>query len=140
MKSRESLIRVHRFQVDEKRRTVVQIETMIVDFDTKIADLEHQIDAEQKKSGIDDVTHFAYPTFAKAAIVRRDNLEASKQELGAQLEEAKNELAAAFSELKRMELLAEREEMKVRRAQMVREQTGLDEAALNLYRQDDWRG
>ena len=139
MKSRESLIRVHRFQVDEKRRTVVQIETMIADFDAKIADLEHQIDVEQKKSGIDDVTHYAYPTFAKAAIARRDNLEASKKELSVQLEEAKNELAAAFSELKRMELLAEREEMKVRRAHMVREQTGLDEAALNLYRQDDWR-
>lgn len=139
MKSRESLIRVHRFQVDEKRRTVVQIETMIADFDGKVTDLEQQIDAEQKKSGIDDVTHYAYPTFAKAAVVRRDNLEASKQELGVQLEEAKNELAAAFSELKRMELLAEREEMKLRRAQMVREQTGLDEAALNIYRQDDFR-
>lgn len=139
MKSRESLIRVHRFQVDEKRRTVVQIETMIADFDAKITDLEHQIDVEQKKSGIDDVTHYAYPTFAKAAIARRDNLEASKKELSVQLEEAKNDLAAAFSELKRMELLAEREEMKVRRAHMVREQTGLDEAALNLYRQDDWR-
>lgn len=139
MKSRQSLIRVHRFQVDERRRTVVQIETMMADFDSKVIDLENQIDAEQKKSGIDDVTHFAYPTFAKAAVVRRDNLEASKQELGIQLEEAKNELANAFSELKRMELLAEREEMKVRRAQMVREQTGLDEAALNLYRQDDYR-
>ena len=139
MKSRESLIRVHRFQVDEKRRTVVQIETMIADFDAKIADLQQQIEIEQEKSGIDDITHYAYPTFAKAAVVRRDNLEASKQELTVQLEDAKNDLAAAFSELKRMELLAEREEMKVRRAQMVREQAGLDEAALNLYRQDDFR-
>lgn len=139
MKSRESLIRVHRFQVDEKRRTVVQIETMIADFDAKIADLQQQIEIEQEKSGINDITHYAYPTFAKAAVVRRDNLEASKQELAVQLEDAKNDLAAAFSELKRMELLAEREEMKVRRAQMVREQAGLDEAALNLYRQDDFR-
>ncbi|PLX33351.1 MAG: flagellar export protein FliJ [Hyphomicrobiales bacterium] len=138
MKSRESLIRVHRFQVDEKRRTVVQIETMIADFDTKIADLEQQIDLEQKKSGIDDITHYAYPTFAKAAVVRRDNLQASKQELKQQLEEAKNDLAAAFSELKRMELLAEREQAKLQRSQMVREQSGIDEAALNLYRQDEF--
>jgi flagellar export protein FliJ len=139
MKSRDSLIRIHRFQVDEKRRRVVQIETMMADFEKKAVDLENQIQAEQRKAGIDDVTHYAYPTFAKAAIARRDNIKASISELNGQLEEAKDELSNAFSELKRLELIEEREMMKVKRAQMIREQTGLDEAALNLYRQSDMR-
>ena len=33
MKSRETLIRLKKFQVDEKRRKVAQIETMIAEFD-----------------------------------------------------------------------------------------------------------
>ncbi len=137
MKSRESLIRIHRFQVDEKRRRVVQIETMMADFSNKAADLERQIKDEQQKAGIDDITHYAYPTFAKAAIARRDNIKASIAELEGQLDEAKDELSNAFSELKRLELLAERETMKIKRTRMAREQTGLDEMALNLYRQDN---
>ena len=139
MKSRESLIRIHRFQVDEKRRRVVQIETMMADFNNKAADLERQIETEQQKAGIDDITHYAYPTFAKAAIARRDNIKASIIELEGQLEEAKDELSNAFSELKRLELLAERENTKIKRTRMLREQTGLDEMALNLYRQGGMR-
>ena len=33
MKSRETLIRLRKFQVDEKRRRVAQIEGMVADFD-----------------------------------------------------------------------------------------------------------
>ena len=76
MKSRETLIRLRKFQVDEKRRQVAQIESMIADFDRMAADLDREIETEQDRAGIHDPTHFAYPTYAKAAIVRRDNLQA----------------------------------------------------------------
>ena len=85
MKSREGLIRLKRFQVDEKRRQVAQIETMIAEFERMAKDLDDQINAEQERSGIHDVAHFAYPTFAKAAMQRRDNLLASAKELRDQL-------------------------------------------------------
>ena len=78
MKSRsESLIRLKKFQVDEKRRQVAQIEMMVADFERMAAELDQQIEIEQQKTGISDVAHFAYSTFAKAAIARRDNLLAS---------------------------------------------------------------
>ena len=88
MKSRNSLIRLKRFQVDEKRRQVVQIEMMIAEFERMAAELDEQILAEQKRSGISDVAHFAYPTFAKAAMARRDNLMESANELRGQLDAA----------------------------------------------------
>ena len=40
MKSRETLIRLKKFQVDEKRRRVAQIEGMIADFQRMSVDLE----------------------------------------------------------------------------------------------------
>ena len=72
MKSRsESLIRLRKFQVDEKRRQVAQIEMMIGDFERMAGELDQQIEIEQQKTGISDVAHFAYSTFAKAALQRR---------------------------------------------------------------------
>src|SRR5690606_10255771 len=91
MKSRETLIRLKKFQVDEKRRRVSQIESMIADFRRMSADLEREIAAEQERAGIDDPTHFAYPTYAKAAIARRENLLRSADELMAQLEDAQGQ-------------------------------------------------
>src|SRR5918998_549561 len=92
MKSRETLIRLKKFQVDEKRRKVAQIESMIADFDRMAVDLEREITTEQERAGIHDPAHFAYPTYAKAAMVRRDNLKRSADELKGQLEDARGAL------------------------------------------------
>ena len=92
MKSRETLIRLKKFQVDEKRRKVMQIEGMIAEFDRMAADLDREILAEQERAGIHDPAHFAYPTYAKAASLRRDNLKRSADELRAQLAKTKEAL------------------------------------------------
>src|SRR6201994_4675445 len=96
MKSRDTLIRLKKFQVDEKRRKVMQIETMIAEFERMANDLEREIKVEQDRAGIHDPTHFAYPTYAKAAIARRENLKRSADELVAQLDEAKVALQESF--------------------------------------------
>src|SRR5690554_4692260 len=117
MRSRESLIRLKQFQVDEKRRQVAQIESMIAEFQRMADDLDEQIKAEQARVGITDVGHFAYPTFAKAAAQRRDNLLHSAAELQDQLDRAREDLAVAVEELKKFELLEEREQMRERAEQ-----------------------
>jgi len=110
MKSRsESLIRLKKFQVDEKRRQVAQIEMMIADFERMASELDQQIEIEQQKTGISDVLHFAYSTFAKAAIARRDNLLASAHDMKDKLEAAQDALAEAIEDLKKIELLDQRE-------------------------------
>ena len=76
MKSRDAVIRLKRFEVEEKRRKVAEIEAMIGEFSHMAADLDRQIAIEQERAGISDVNHYAYPTFAKAAIQRRNNLTA----------------------------------------------------------------
>ena len=126
MKSRETLIRLKKFQVDEKRRKVAQIETMIAEFDRMANDLEREIRIEQDRAGIHDPAHFAYPTYAKAAIARRDNLKRSGDELKGQLDDAKAALSEAFEELKKVELLDERDQMRERVAENVRDQAEMD--------------
>jgi flagellar FliJ protein len=126
MKSRETLIRLKRFQVDEKRRQVAQIEAMVAEFERMAADLDREIAVEQDRAGITDPGHFAYPTYAKAAMGRRDNLKRSASELHTQLEDARAQLADAFEELKKVEILEERDHVRGRNAEAAREQAELD--------------
>jgi len=126
MKSRETLIRLKKFQVDEKRRKVAQIEAMIAEFERMATDLEREIKAEQERAGIHDPAHFAYPTYAKAAITRRENLKRSAGELKGQLDDAKAALGEAFEELKKVELLDERDQARERAAESAHEQAELD--------------
>jgi flagellar protein FliJ len=132
MKSRETLIRLKKFQVDEKRRKVAQIEGMIAEFERMAADLEREIRAEQDRAGIHDPGHFAYPTYAKAAMQRRENLQRSADDLKVQLEDAKLALAEAFEEMKKVELLDERDQQREREEDEAREQAELD--AIGLLR------
>ncbi len=130
MKSRDTLIRLKKFQVDEKRRKVAQIEAMIAEFERMAADLEREIKVEQDRAGIHDPAHFAYPTYAKAAITRRENLKRSADDLRTQLEDAKLALAEAFEELKKVEILDERNQARDREAESAAEQAELDSIAL----------
>ena len=77
MKSRDHLIRLKRFQIEERRRRVQQIEAMISEFHRMALDLDREIAVEESRAGISDPSHFAYPTYARAAGVRRDNLRRS---------------------------------------------------------------
>ena len=132
MKSRETLIRLKKFQVDDKRRRVAQIEGMIAEFERMATDLDREIEAEQARAGINDPAHYAYPTYAKAAMQRRENLKTSAGELKGQLDEAKAALQEAFEELKKVELLDERDQMRERAEDNAREQADMD--AIGLMR------
>ena len=118
MKSRDALSRLKRFDVEEKQRKVAEIESLIGDFNQMANDLDRQIAIEQERAGVSDTNHYAYPTFAKAAIQRRDNLLASTADLEAKLSAARATLAESFEELKKIELLEERdaERMKIEQA------------------------
>ena len=109
MKSRDGVLRLKRFHVEEKRRQVAQIDLTVAEFERIAKDLDEQIRVEQEKSGIHDAGHFAYPTFAKAARQRRDNLMASTKELMGQRAAAQAELDAALAELNKLEAIAERD-------------------------------
>ncbi|HEV7417277.1 flagellar export protein FliJ [Tianweitania sediminis] len=117
MKSRENLVRLKRFQVNEQRRRMAQLDMMIAEFDRMASELDLQIAAEEKKSGITDLNHFAYPTFAKAARQRRDNLKNSQNDLVAQKSAAQAQLSEAEIELERAEMLESRDGRIVREAE-----------------------
>jgi flagellar protein FliJ len=97
MSSRDTLARLRRLQIDETSRRIAQLEAMIAEFSKMAGELEREISAEEQKAGVFDLAHFAYPTYARAAHARRDNLRRSAEELTAQLETARRFLEESLS-------------------------------------------
>lgn len=116
MKSRDHIVRLKRFQVEERRRRVQQIEAMIADFHRMATDLDREIANEEARSGITDPNHFAYPTYARAAANRRDNLKRSAEELKEQAIDARANLDAATEEFRKAESLEGRDKAAERTA------------------------
>lgn len=109
MRSRDTLLRLQRFRVEERRRQLADIEVMIAEFTRKETELTQQIEAEEARSGVRDPDHFNYPTAAKAAISRRTNLLKSVHELEGQMADARAGLETEEAELRKLELLVERD-------------------------------
>jgi flagellar protein FliJ len=109
MRSRETLLRLHRFRTEEKRRKVADIESMIADLMRKHDDLDAQIKMEEQRTGVSDPAHFNYSMAAKSTRGRRDNLLKTVGDLKDQLSTAQGELADEEGELRKIELLAEKE-------------------------------
>lgn len=109
MKSRDTLVRLKKFQAEEKARRIAQIEAMIAEFTRMMGDLEREIASEEQRSGNSDPSHFAYSTYARAARTRRDNMQNSIDELQQQVADARDAHADAVEELRKAESLDGRE-------------------------------
>ncbi|MCL6229310.1 flagellar export protein FliJ [Bartonella bilalgolemii] len=105
MKSRQNMVQLKMFQVREKRREIAQLEMMITEFERIVLELEEQIVSEERRSGNDDVHHFAYSAFARAARQRRDNLTDSIRDLKLQKTNAKITLKEIDLELQRAQMI-----------------------------------
>lgn len=99
MKLCETSIRLKRFEVSEKARKVAELEHMIREFEGIANSLEHEVKVEEQRTGVKDPDHFAYSTYARSAIHRRENLRASVSGLIAKLEAAQRERDLALEQL-----------------------------------------
>lgn len=116
MKARESALRAKRFEADEKNRKVDDLEQMIHEFERMAYDLECQVKAEEERTGVRDVQHFAYSTFARSAEQRRQNLLASISELQEKLDAAVAERDDVLAELNEADAIRDRDENRNQRS------------------------
>ncbi|MCW5732266.1 MAG: flagellar FliJ family protein [Alphaproteobacteria bacterium] len=129
MKSVETLIRLHRWQLDERRRVLKDLEEMRTGMEERLARLSREIEAEQARAASEEL-RFAYGPFARQAIERRQTILRSIEEIAGRIEKAREDVAEAYREAKKYERLEEEQ----RRRDQVRagrlEQRSFDEAAL----------
>jgi hypothetical protein len=79
-------------QVIDLKRRIPILKCLVADCDRLATDLDQEVQSEEDRVKIDDPAHFAYPTYAAATALRRDNLRRSADELRAHLAKAEKAL------------------------------------------------
>lgn len=131
MKSREALIRLHRFRVDEIRKRLKSLDDMRADLRKKMSDLETMVAEEQRRAAHSDLGRLAFPTFARSVQARRENIQRTVDEVDRQAATVTEELQGAYRELKKHEIAADNEQARDRVEYARQVQSELDEIALS---------
>ena len=107
-KSLNGIIRLHKWQVDEKRRQIIELEVMKEALEKKLEKLLSDLVNEQENLAKSNVVDISYANYASSVMSRKENLEASITEIDVSIEEMKDELSDAFKELKKYEIVEQR--------------------------------
>jgi len=130
MKRSDSLLRLKRFRVEEMKRQMATLDSMKLDAERKLADLEDSVVRERQRSGDSDIGRLAFPSFLRSIEVRRENLRATLKEIERERAIAQGELNVAFQDLKSLEFAAEQQARRVAEGEARRSQSRLDEIEL----------
>lgn len=109
MRSRESLLRLNRFRVEDCRRQVADMDLMIQDLMRKHDDLDNHVKFEEQRTGVSDPNNVNYSMAAKSVRGRRDNILKTVGELRDQHESMIERLKDAEGDLRKIEMLVEKE-------------------------------
>ena len=109
MRSRESLLRLNRFRVEDCRRQVADMDLMIQDLMRKHDDLDNHVKFEEQRTGVTDPNSVNYSMAAKSVRTRRDNILKTVGELRDQHEAMIERLKDAEADLRKIEMLVEKE-------------------------------
>lgn len=137
MKTIETLIRVSKFELDEKRRVLsghLDEEDALLE---KRRKLDEELVREQETAKAFPDMAITYGSFANQIIARRDKLDGQIVVKRRETELAREEVQIAFEEVKKYEITLERMKAEEAKERAKVEQEELDEMGLNAFRRAD---
>lgn len=134
MRALATLIRMHRHQLDEKRRALTDLENLRADLVRQREKLEADLLQEQEVARKVEVGAFAYAGFARGVISRREKLQGSLAELDGRIAAAQQDVAESFQDLKRHEIALAAKQRRQREEADRRQQAELDEVSIEMHR------
>jgi len=137
MSSLDTLIKLHRWQLDEQRRKVAEFENLAGKLRAELQRLDGEEQFEQRVAGASHEAIYAYSGYAKAVIDRRGKLTRSIDDTEQQIVEARAALADAYAEVKRYEIAAANRLLAKHRGIERLRQQELDDVALDRFRRRD---
>ncbi len=132
-----SLIRITRWHLDEKRQKLAELERLAERLRGDLQRLDEGIAHEQQLAEQDDMARRAYPAFLEAELDRRQRLEKSIADVEQEIEAAREEVGEAFRELKKYELAEDNERQRVRKRRERIEQQRHDELGTQLHQRQN---
>lgn len=135
MKTLETLVRLAKFTVDDKRRVLAEVMAQVDAVQVRMERLETSVEHERKIAF--DAPELG-PTFGQFAAKAKAEREAMEQQLIAlqpYVDQAREQLAEAFEEQKKYEITKERQDETERLDLDKKDQAVLDEVGLQTHRQ-----
>lgn len=133
----KSLIRLHEWNVDEKRRKLGELLRLQDELREQLKQLEAQFEREKQAAAADPTgAGLTFPAYAETVRQRRDNLNDSITQMDMVINHARDELSEAYQELKKFETVEKNRQRRYELEQNRREQIMLDEVALNQHRRN----
>ncbi len=134
MSTLDTLIRLNRWKLDERRRQLGELERLFERLGSETVRLEEELTREQRIAGASLEAGYAYAGYARDLTARRQKLAASISEVEGQLIVAREALAESFGEVKRYEIAAANRQKRDRAMVERRQRIVQDEVALQVYR------
>ena len=133
-KTLHTLIRLHQFSVDEKRKEIGGMIRVVDDIEKQLRELEIRISEERKIAGIfpQEAGHL-FGNYTAHSILKKEQFSGAIQELEAKLKVAQEEMRDHYRDLKGVELTQEAREKRAAIERARKEQAVLDEIGIELH-------
>lgn len=133
-KGLKSVIRLHKWTVDEKRRALAELQRREDDILGFQKALQEELAREQVLARQDVTFAMAFGRYLPRYCARRDALARALVDIRRRIEAARQDLAEAFLDLKTFEITQAARDLAEKRERDKKEQAMLDEIGLTLHR------
>ena len=128
-----TLIRLHKLELDEKRRVLAAIEARVSEAQAVRRALDAEMAAEKERAQATFEGGLTLGAYTKAALKRREQLDARIAQLLREAEAAREVVREAFAEVKRFELAKEARDAAEAAEAARRETLAFDETAAGQH-------
>ncbi len=134
-KDLNSLIRLNKWMVDERRRELSDVLSSLQSLEEGLEELEKELELEQQAAqSAPNEAGLLYGSYASSVILKRDSLNAGILEMEEKATEARARLDESFRELKKFEITQESRNLKLAQEAENKECIEMDELALQVHR------
>src|SRR5688572_20488585 len=95
------LIRLHKHELDEKRRALAELYGQMAELERRRRELERAFEAEKEALKVSGDVHFTFSQYAETVRQQQKEMTEEEQELEKHIEKAKESMMETFSELKK---------------------------------------
>lgn len=134
MKALKSMIRLERWQLEERRRELLRIQSQVSRVEDARKDLDVEVSREQAAMTNNMEMIFAYGNYAQGVLWRRDDLAKEKEKLEPIVSESRGKVASAYQAVRRYEIILEGKEEREAEELQRQEQRDIDDISLEIYR------
>lgn len=130
----DQLVRLHRWNLDEKRQKLADLERLRERLMGNIESIGSELQREKEAAARSEVTSITLPAYIRSSLERQKKIEESIEEVDRSIVAARDEITVAFQEFKKYETAHGNHQRREAQKRSKREQQMADETSLEIHR------